>query len=647
MMQILRDLVERDLLVQHQGRWRIPPADALDLPPDAAEAVQRRLARLDPRTRALAGIAAVLGSRPTRAALLALGGLDEAACFDALDALAAAQLVLPEAEALRFGHDRIREACYAAIPPDVRQALHLRCAAYMEAQGAEPAELGGHFEAAGEPARAWPHLAAAAERLDAAGVPLGAFAYRLRAERCLAALPDPDPVALARLRWQAGLAGFNALPLQAIPPLERLAAAPVPAGPGLPPAVDVGLILTSAYGFAGLPRRAREAAARAGRLIADPADPLHATLLAVQCAGWLAAGHVDMMAAASRRAHELTGRVDLAQASPLVRRASMAMRGYANARAYQGYPPDAAAEAAAEAMADELGAAATAGVIRHYRGVWLGWSGRAEALEAFLDDEERRARALGGAPHATVPYLRAYLALLRGDRAAGLALAERARRQGAAVGPVETYLAALEARLAPEVDLAPLAEAIARAEEAGLDLPAAHGRLAIAATELARWTGGAVVPAGVEASLATGAAGPARALAAAEAALAQVVPRAAARNPLHQAQALRLAGEAHLALGDPARAAERLAEALAVATGPDLDVPLELGEIHRARGELAIATDHRDAARDALALAAGCFRQLGSLPGLHAVQRALGRLEPTTSAPADEWDELAALLEGL
>jgi hypothetical protein len=310
---------------------------------------------------------------------------------------------------------------------------------------------------------------------------------------------------------------------------------------------------------------------------------------------------------------ELLVRADLSDQPPLVARAKMAMRAYDNACAYQGQRPDAATAEAAEAMAVQLGAAATAGVIRHYEGLWLAWSGRADELQAFLVREERHARALGGAPYPAIPYLRAYLAFLRGEPQAGLALVERARRLGATAEPVASYLDTLEARFLAalgEPAVARLEAVVARARAAGLDLAAAHALLALA--ELVE---------------------PADALLHLDAALALVGTSAPARNPLHHLTAARLKGEALWALGQPEAAARCLAEAGELLSG--LDLPLQQGELELARAMQG---------EDSLARAAACFRAVGSLSGLHAVLRALARRRPEAEAATDEWDELEALL---
>jgi hypothetical protein len=630
---VLRDLLERDLLVRHLGAWCFPPADALALPTSAAEAILRRLDRMPEIARRLAGMAAVLGGAPTREGLLALSGAAEADCFHALDALARAGLLVPERDALRFVHDRLREAIYAAQPDDVRRAWHGACAGFLARAGGAPAELAHHHEAAGDPEQAWRAYMRAAEASEAAGLPLAAFEQRVRAESCLVSAGSGDDAVLARVRWQAGLVGSTARPQDAAPLLERLVAqlqGSVLGGENLPTPLEARLALTAAHGFAGRPARAAAVAADAARWLAGPDDPWRASWLTVRCAGWLAAGHVDAIRAALVQARALLPCVDVAQLPPLLQRARMATWAYENARVYQGHPPDDGMEAEAVGLAERLGAQGSGAVIRHYRGIWLASAGRGAELEAFLASEEARAKALGGTPHASVPYLRACAAWLRGEHRAGLALVRRARELGAAIEPIASYMAVLEARLLaasgePERGLALVAETAARAAQAGLELAQA-----IALTAL-----GELAAAQGDHARATSALREARALTGAG---------AAARNPGCEAMAQRLLGEVALREGRLDEARARLADAEACLASPGLDLALERGELARALGAVAVAAGDASQARDALTEAARRFREVGSLAGLHAVHQARRSLAPMAAEAQDDWGDLEAWL---
>jgi hypothetical protein len=628
---ILRDLIERDLLVRDHGAWRFPPIDALALPSGATEALLRRVARLSDDVRRLAGLAAVLGAAPTRSALLAVSGTSEAACFDGLEALARAGVLALEAAFLRFVQEGVREALYAALSDEERRAWHRACASHLTEVGAGPAELARHHEAAGDHARAWPCHMRAADASEAAGLPLAAFEQRVWAQRCLVAAGGGDEALLAKLRWQAALVGFNARPREALPLLEALATTlrqqPL-VGEGVPALVEVLLILTAANGLAGLPVRAeavwREAAS------AGVEDALQSVWLTVRCASWLAAGHFDALLDTVARVRSMLDPLDTACQPLLSRRAHVAAWGYVNVRAYQGAPTDEASMARALALAEHAGAAATGALIRHYQGVWLALAGRVAALEAFLSHEEDAARALGGSPHVSVPCLRAVAAWLRGDFNAGLALVRRARLLGSADEPFASYMDALEARLLaasgePEAGAALATAAAARAEQAGLELPQAVALLALGAIAARHGD-----HAKAHAALTT----------------ARVLTRegADARNPACEAVALRLLAELALEAGALGEAEACLAAAATCLASPDLDLALERGMLAHARGRLHAALGDAGEARTELVEAARHFRAVDSVAGLHAVQQALQGLAPPVDDGVDDWDALDAWL---
>jgi len=90
-------------------------------------------------------------------------------------------------------HDRIREAVVDGIAADELRAIHLRLAAALEGQAeVDPAQVGNHLAAGGEPARASGYLASAAKQSVAA------LAYEEAAllyQRALQLFPAPTPAA--------------------------------------------------------------------------------------------------------------------------------------------------------------------------------------------------------------------------------------------------------------------------------------------------------------------------------------------------------------------------------------------------------------------------------------------------------------------
>lgn len=153
-------------LLWHEG------AAAADLPrPESlAQLVGLQLARLSAPALQLARVAAVAGvdfSIPLAETLLARSALELA---DAWAELEAQQVLRGDA----FAHDLIHDAVLQGLPDVIARHLHGQAAAWLEAQGSEPAHSVGraveparvaaHWEAAGQRARALPALRLAAER---------------------------------------------------------------------------------------------------------------------------------------------------------------------------------------------------------------------------------------------------------------------------------------------------------------------------------------------------------------------------------------------------------------------------------------------------------------------------------------------------
>jgi tetratricopeptide (TPR) repeat protein len=176
--EYLRAAVAAGLLARDpDGRWRLGGGDGtpreaafeeLPLPGTLRELLAKRLGRLSPEARELLQRAAVLGRRFGGALLEALAGLEPGAFSDALRELLRTQVIEPlDGEALQFVHDLVREAAGAAIPAGRRTELHRAAAETLEArpdllEGRGPGELAGHWQQAGEPARAAPYLLEAA-----------------------------------------------------------------------------------------------------------------------------------------------------------------------------------------------------------------------------------------------------------------------------------------------------------------------------------------------------------------------------------------------------------------------------------------------------------------------------------------------------
>ena len=166
-----------------RGQWRVVTGgqdlaleaalNALPTPGSLLELVDRRLKRLSPETRRAAMLAAVAGREFPEALLAELAGLDDATMLETVKELLQAQ-VLEEADAgaLRFMHDKFREAAYRALPAQQQRQAHGTAAAWYEQANAGDLStlstlhplLAHHWRQARRPRKAMEHLGKAGEQ---------------------------------------------------------------------------------------------------------------------------------------------------------------------------------------------------------------------------------------------------------------------------------------------------------------------------------------------------------------------------------------------------------------------------------------------------------------------------------------------------
>ncbi|MFN7974188.1 MAG: tetratricopeptide repeat protein [Acidobacteriota bacterium] len=156
------------------GRWqssadsRFDPAYAsLPLPGSVKELVSEHLLGLDPRTRRVLDMAAVLGREIPGELLEAAWGGDGSEVLEAVQELLSRQVIEEQGSLLRFAHDRTREVAYQALGAQERRALHRKAAeviarSFPAQATTEPGTLAHHWEEAGEPLLARPHYLAGA-----------------------------------------------------------------------------------------------------------------------------------------------------------------------------------------------------------------------------------------------------------------------------------------------------------------------------------------------------------------------------------------------------------------------------------------------------------------------------------------------------
>ena len=179
------------------------------LPTSVLGAIASRIDMLPTRERSLLLAASVIGRHFWVGPLRELpDGHDAAAVLDVLEAKdfvrrQPTSSVRGEIEYV-FRHALIREVCYGILPRTERADAHDRIATYLESHVGDDRDLAWllahHWEEAGQPTRAVPHLLVAAERAKSALAETETIALLDRAERLA-----PDAASSTKTRLARGL----------------------------------------------------------------------------------------------------------------------------------------------------------------------------------------------------------------------------------------------------------------------------------------------------------------------------------------------------------------------------------------------------------------------------------------------------------
>ncbi len=180
-MEYLRVAVAEQVVVRTAaGEWTFSETtdptevlcESLPLPRSLRDVINRRLASVSPAARAAVSCATLIGREfDARTLQLALGVGD--ADIVAVMAELVDRHVVEEADGAdtyRFAHDKLREIPAAELNAAERARLHRQIALALESRPdleRHEASLGHHWSAAGDPARAVPHLHRAGDRAQA------------------------------------------------------------------------------------------------------------------------------------------------------------------------------------------------------------------------------------------------------------------------------------------------------------------------------------------------------------------------------------------------------------------------------------------------------------------------------------------------
>jgi DNA-binding CsgD family transcriptional regulator len=211
--EVLTTLIAHGDIYLAAGHWERKPLAELQIPPSVQAAVQVRVTSLDPLTRQLARLAAIIGRRFDFELLRRLTDNTEADLLGQIKALLAAQLVVEDApDQFAFRHALTRAALYADLLGRERRALHERVAAALQALANErgpefaerwAADLAGHWFAAGSWEQATHYGKRAAERAQRLHAPAAAVEQLTLVIEATRHLGKPPPAELCRARGHA------------------------------------------------------------------------------------------------------------------------------------------------------------------------------------------------------------------------------------------------------------------------------------------------------------------------------------------------------------------------------------------------------------------------------------------------------------
>ncbi|MDH3306737.1 MAG: AAA family ATPase [Acidimicrobiia bacterium] len=165
--EFLRMLIDEGVLEHVDDEWRaVGSIDEVAVPPHVQGLVASRIDRLDPATKRIVQAASVLGPVFGEALLARLVDVPiDLAPLHAGGFLQAG----PDSSSLAFKHGITQEVAYESVLRKTRRDLHRRAALAIEdlyptETDLRAAELGRHFDLAGDTDRALPYLTAAARR---------------------------------------------------------------------------------------------------------------------------------------------------------------------------------------------------------------------------------------------------------------------------------------------------------------------------------------------------------------------------------------------------------------------------------------------------------------------------------------------------
>jgi tetratricopeptide (TPR) repeat protein len=213
--EYLRAGAAEGLLERTSAGWKLSESSAkvgyegLALPRSLQDLLERHLAALTPLAQRATEAGAVLGREFRVAMLHAVAGLPELDIRQAITEMVERQIVQRVShEALRFVHDKTREAAYARLDPDRRTTLHREAANVIETSYAVGPEFPTHYAALAYHLREAGEIRRAVDYFEKAGQhalhnSANADAIRLFEEACQLAVTADLPISpVRRASWE-------------------------------------------------------------------------------------------------------------------------------------------------------------------------------------------------------------------------------------------------------------------------------------------------------------------------------------------------------------------------------------------------------------------------------------------------------------
>ncbi|MFQ5595161.1 MAG: tetratricopeptide repeat protein, partial [Anaerolineae bacterium] len=208
--EMVQALLDGGLLRQGpQGTWRLSPGlmarigAGIPIPQTIRDVILSRIHELEPETRDVLALAAVLGRHFRYNVLRQASGLPEARLLDCLRAMLDRRLIREqETGRYEFTHDKIQQTVYDVTPEAFRAYRHRQAGTALEhlyAENPTPVigELARHFRRGGEEQKAFTYLVQAGDRAWALYAHQEAIRHYQRAVDLGWRLPQVSPATLA------------------------------------------------------------------------------------------------------------------------------------------------------------------------------------------------------------------------------------------------------------------------------------------------------------------------------------------------------------------------------------------------------------------------------------------------------------------